>query len=78
LKGNTTHPNDHSSRLIPSSDLEISAFGHMVEEELEEVFGFFIFVSNDTTGEALIHIQSLFTCGGMNTNKRMLYSQVFI
>ena len=50
----------------------------MVEEELEEVFGFFIFISNDTTGETVIHIQSLFTCDGMNTNKRMLYSQLFI
>ena len=45
----------------------------MVEEEVEEVFGFLIFVSNDTTGETLVHIQSLFTRDGMNTNKRMLY-----
>jgi hypothetical protein len=73
LKGNTTHPNDYSSGLIPSSDLEISTFGYMVEEEVEEVFGFLIFVSNDTTSETLIHIQSLFTCDGMNTNKWMLY-----
>jgi hypothetical protein len=73
LKGNTTHPNDYSPGLIPGSDLEISTFGHMVEEEVEEVFGFLIFVSNDTTGGTLIHIQSLFTCDGVNANKRMLY-----
>jgi hypothetical protein len=73
IKTSTTHPNDYSSGLIPSSDLEISTFGNMVQEELEEVFGFFVFVSNDTTGETLIHVQSLFTCDGMNTNKGMLH-----
>jgi hypothetical protein len=67
-----THPNDYSSGLIPSSDLEISTFGNMVEEELEEVFGFFIFVSHDTTGETWIHVQSLLTCDGMNADNRML------
>ena len=75
LKENTTHPDDYSSGLIPSSDMEISAFEWMVEEELEEGFGFFIFVSNDTTGETFIDIQGLFTCDRMNTNDRMLYSQ---
>ena len=42
----------------------------MVEEEFEEVFGFFIFISNDTAG--LIHVQSFFARDGMNTNKWML------
>ena len=51
-----THPNNDSSRLIASSNLEISAFGNMIVEELEEVFGFFIFIPNDTTGETRIHI----------------------
>ena len=44
----------------------------MVEEEVEEVFGFFVFVSNDTTGVTRIHVQSLFTCDGMNADNRML------
>ena len=44
----------------------------MVKEELEEVFGFFVFVSNDTPGEPLIHVQGLLTCDRMNADNRML------
>lgn len=76
-KKKSTLPNDYSSGLIPSSDLKVSAFGNMVEKELEEVFGFFIFVSNDATGETRVHIQSFFTCNGMNTNNRMLVNDSF-
>jgi len=71
-KHKSTHPNNYSSGLILSSDLEISTFGDVVEEEPEEVFGFLIFISNDTTGISLIDEQSLFTCDGMNTNNWML------
>ena len=67
-----THPNDYSPRFIPGSDLKISPFGDMVIEELEKVFGFFVLVSNDTSGEHLIDVQSLFTCDRMNTDNRML------
>jgi hypothetical protein len=68
----TVVKNDDSPRFIPSSDLEISAFRDMVKEELEEVFGFFFFVSNDTTGVLLIHVQSLFTCDRMNADNWMI------
>ena len=67
-----THPNDYSPRFIPGSDLKISPFGDMVIEELEEVFGFFVLVSNDTSGELRIHVQGLFTCDRMNADNRML------
>ena len=48
----------------------------MVEKELEEVFGFFVLVSNDTTRETWIHVQSLFTCDGMNADNRMLVNHL--
>lgn len=44
----------------------------MVKKELEEVFGLFFFVPNDTAGVLLIYIQSLFTCNRMNADNRML------
>ena len=50
------HPNNYSSGLIMSSDLEISAFGNVVKEEPQEVFGFLVFISDDATSEILIHI----------------------
>ena len=54
IKG--AHPNNDSSGFISSSDLKIRAFGDMVEKELKEVFGFFIFTSNNSAGETLIHV----------------------
>ncbi len=51
-----TYPNDDSSRSISRADLEVSALGDMVEEELQEVFVFFDLEADDTLGEALVDV----------------------
>lgn len=67
-----TYPDDDSSWLITRTNLDISALGEMVKEEVEEVIGFLFLETDNTARKAFVHVKSLLACDWMHANQRML------
>lgn len=72
VDGQTVVPDDQGAGLVGGTDLEVSALGDVVEQELEQVLGFFLFEPNDAAREALIDVEGFLPGHRVDTNERML------
>lgn len=66
------HPDDQSTRLVGGADLVVGTLGNMVEEEVQEVFGLFLFVPDDATRESLVDVERLLACDWVDADKGVL------
>lgn len=72
IKGTRTYPDNDSSGLIASADLEICALADVVIQKLEEVIRFFLLETDNGPGEALVDVERLLAGHRVDTNNGVL------
>lgn len=67
-----THPDDNGTGLVGSTNMEVRALRNVIEEELQEIFGFFILEPNDTSSESLVDVECLFASDWVSADDGVL------